>query len=111
MELAHGNLSEVLPADAPEPLGKHVVTISYHDANLRHNVLAGKSVTRIMRLVSKTLIDQCSKKKSTVEIAEHGSEFSSVRTCVEQVIDLRNALRCLGVPLRKRVSCLETTPL
>ena len=47
----------MLPADAPEPLGKFVVTISYHDTNLCHNVLAGRSVTGVLHLANKTPID------------------------------------------------------
>jgi len=41
----------------------------------------------------------CSKKQATSETATYGSEFVSGRTCVEQVVDLRNSFRCLGVPL------------
>ena len=33
-----GNAKELCPYDAPAPLEKHVLTISYHDANLFHNV-------------------------------------------------------------------------
>ena len=92
----------MLPTDAPEPLGKFVVAISYHDANLHHNVLTGRSVTGILHLVNKTPIDWYSKKQATVETAAYGSEFSSARTCAEQVIDLRNTLRYLRVPIRKK---------
>ena len=56
-ESVYGKVSEVLPADAPEPLGKFVVTISYHDTNLCHNVLAGRSVTGVLHLANKTPID------------------------------------------------------
>ena len=66
-ESVYGKVSEVLPTDAPEPLGKFAVTISYHDANLYHNVLTGRSVTGILHLVNKTPIDWYSKKQATVE--------------------------------------------
>ena len=56
-ESVHGRASEVLPEDAPEPLGKFVVTISYHNANLYHNVLTGRSVTGVLHLVNETPID------------------------------------------------------
>ena len=49
----HGKVSEVLPLDAPVPLGKDVVTISYHDANFCHNVLTCRSVTIVLYLVNK----------------------------------------------------------
>ena len=40
-----------------------------------------------------------SKKQATSETAIYGVEFVSGRTCIEQVIDLRNTLRYLGVPI------------
>ena len=40
-----------------------------------------------------------SKKMATVETATYGAEFVAARTCVEQIIDLRNTLRYLGVPV------------
>ena len=43
-----GKVEEVLPTDAPEPLGKHVVTISYHDTNLHQNVINGRLVTEVL---------------------------------------------------------------
>ena len=39
---------------------------------------------------------------ATVETATYGAEFVSARTCVEQLVDLRNTLRYLGVPLREK---------
>lgn len=95
---------KVMPADAPEPLGKFAATISHHDANLHHNVLTGRSVTGILCLVNKTPIDWYSKKQPAVETAYYGSEFSLARTCAEQIIDLRNTLKHLGLLLRKRSS-------
>ena len=40
-----------------------------------------------------------SKKQATSETATYGAEFVAGRTCIEQVIDLRNSLRYLGVPI------------
>ena len=53
---------EMLPAEATEPLGKFMVTISYHDANLYHNVLTGRSVTGVIHLVNKIPVEWHSKK-------------------------------------------------
>ena len=92
----------MLPEDALRSLGKEVVTVSYHDANLYHNVITGRSVTGIIHFVNKTPIDWYSKKQSTVETATYGSEYVSAKTCVEQIIDLRNTLRYLGVSVKER---------
>ncbi len=98
----HGKVSEIIPEDAPPPLGKPVVTTHFVDANLYHDMLTGRSVTGIIHLANQTPIDWFSKKQATVETAAHGSEFIAARTCVEQIIDIRNTLRYLGVPIRDK---------
>jgi hypothetical protein len=67
-----------------------------------HDLVTGRSVTGILHLLNTTPIDWFSKKQATVETATFGSEFVAARTCVEQIIDLRNTLRYLGVPIRER---------
>jgi hypothetical protein len=37
-----------------------------------------------------------------VETATYGSEFVAGQICVDQIIDVRNSLRFLGVPLREK---------
>jgi hypothetical protein len=37
-----------------------------------------------------------------VETATYGSEFVAARVYVEQIMDLRNTLRVLGVPVREK---------
>ena len=96
----YGKVSEMIPDDAPEPLGMWVTLAHYVDANLMHDLLTGRSVTGILHLLNKTPIDWFSKKQATVETATYGSEFVAARTCVEQIIDLRTTLRYLGVPIR-----------
>ena len=67
-----------------------------------HDMLTGKSVTAILHFVNKTPVDWYSKKQATVETATYGSEFVAARTCVEQIIDLRNTLRYMGIPVEDR---------
>ena len=98
----YGQIEELLPADAPESLGKHVTLTHYVDANLMHDIATGISVTGILHLVNKTPIEWYSKKQATVETATYGSEFVAARLCTEQVIDLRNTLQYLGVPVREK---------
>ena len=95
----YGDHSEELPDNAPKPLGKRVTLTHYFDANLMHDVLSGKAVTGIIHLINKTPIMWYSKKQATSETATYGAEFVAGRTCIEQVIDLRNSLRYLGVPI------------
>ena len=48
-----------------------------------------------------TPIDWYSKKQATVETAAYGSEFVAARACIEQIIDLHNTFRYLGVPINE----------
>jgi hypothetical protein len=91
---------ELIPSDMPRPLGKEVQTTTFVDANLYHDLISGRSVTGILHLLNKTPIDWFSKLQSTVETATFGSEYVAARTATEQIIDLRNTLRYLGVPVR-----------
>jgi len=98
----YGAMSEMLPNDAPEPLGKRVTLSHFVDANLMHDLITGRSLTGILHLMNKTPIEWYSKKQATVEVATYGSEMVAMRTCIEQIIDLRNTLRYLGVPVNKK---------
>ena len=91
--------SEEIPDDLPRPLGQGVQTTSWVDANLYHDLISGKAVTGILHMFNKTPIDTFSKLQATVETATFGSEYVAARTCTEQIIDLRNTLRYLGVPV------------
>jgi hypothetical protein len=95
----YGNTREVLPLDAPKPLGKAVTLTHYVDANLFHDWVSGKSVTGVLHFINQTPLEWYTKKQSTVETATYGSEFLAARTCIEQIMDLRNYLRYLGVPI------------
>ena len=98
----YGAIEEIVPDNAPEPLGKWVTLTHYVDANLMHDLVTGRSMTGILHLLNKTPVDWFSKKQATVEVATYGSEFCAARTCIEQIVDLRNTLRYLGVPVRSR---------
>ena len=91
---------EQIPHDIPEPLGKHVQTTHYVDANLHHDLATGKAVTAVLHFLNQTPIDAYTKRQSTVETATYGSEFVAARTAVDQIIDIRTTLRYLGVPIR-----------
>ena len=98
----YGELKEEIPSDIPPPLGNPVTLTHYVDANLMHDLTTGRSVTGILHFMNQTPIDSYSKKQSTVETATYGSEMLAARTCIEQVIDLRNTLRYLGVNLTEQ---------
>ena len=43
----YGKVTEMLPTDAPKPLGKPVVFTTYVDANLYHDYVTGRAVTGV----------------------------------------------------------------
>jgi hypothetical protein len=89
----YGKVEELLPQDAPEPLGKDVVLTTYVDANLYHDLVTGRSVTGILHMLNATPVDWYSKRQATVETATYGSEFVAARIATDQVIDIRTSLR------------------
>jgi hypothetical protein len=98
----YGDVKEEIPKDVPKALGRSVVTYSYFDANLYHDLLTGRAMTGVLHFVNQTLYDWHTKKQATVETATYGSEFSAGRTCVEGVMDMRLTLRYMGVPIEGR---------
>ena len=95
----YGNITEELPHDMLQPLGRAIITTTYEDANLFHDYLTGRLVTGILHQVGQTPIDWYCKCQAMVETATYGSEFNAARTATEQIIDLRYTLRMLGVPV------------
>ena len=83
---------EQIPHDIPKPLGKHVQTTHYADANLHHDLATGKAVTAVLHFLNQTPIDAYTKRQSTVETATYGSEFVAARTAVDQIIDICTTL-------------------
>lgn len=98
----YGDVSELLPKDAPAPLGKNVTLTHYYDANLFHCMLTGRSLTAVLHFYNKTPVDWYSKKQATVETATYGSEYTAARTCIDQAVDHRLYLRYLGIPIREK---------
>ena len=94
----------MLPTDDSELLVKKVVTMSYHDANLRHNVITGRLVTKFLHFANKTPVKWHSNNQATVETATYGSEHLSTRISSKKISDIRITLRHMGVNLRKK-SC------
>ncbi|KAL7580569.1 hypothetical protein ACA910_003691 [Epithemia clementina (nom. ined.)] len=98
----YGNVTELIPDDAPPPLGKSLKITTHMDANLAHDLITGKACTAILHFLNMTPIDWYSKRQATVETATYGSEFTAAKTAVEQIMDLRTTLRYLGVPIQEK---------
>ena len=98
----NGNVKEEIPKDIPKPQGKRVISTTFLDANLLHDIVACKSVTAVLHFVNTTPTDWFLKRQTTVETAAYGSEFVAAKTASEQIMDLKNTLRYLGVPIMNK---------
>ena len=95
----YGDVRESIPKGIPKPKGKSVISTTYKDANLYHDMVTGRAVTGVLHYINKTPVDWYTRKQPTVETATYGSEFSAARTSIEQIQGLRQTLRYLGVPI------------
>ena len=91
---------EEIPDDLPEPLGKPIVTSTFVDANLYHDLITGRPCNGILHLWNKTPVDWYTKLQATVEPTTFGSEANVGRKGAEQIIDLRMTARYLGIPVK-----------
>ena len=100
--MTYGNDLEEIPKDPPEPLGKSVTTTTFLDAKLLHDHITGRSVAAVLHFFNLTPGNWYSKRQATVENATYGSEFVAAKTATEQIIDIRQTLRYLGVPIKSK---------
>ena len=84
-----------------------VISTTFLDANLLHDIVTRKSVTAGLHFINTTPIDWYSKRQGMVETATYGSEFVAARTATEQTMYLRNTLRHLGVPIMTKAYMFE----
>ena len=65
-ESVYGKVTELMPQKAPAPKVKHVVTVSYYDENLHHNVVTGRPVTGVLYFLNNIPVNWYVKKQATV---------------------------------------------
>ena len=73
--LTYENKSMNGPALSMVIFGKRVITTTFLDTNLLHNIVTGKLVSAILHFVNTTPMDWFLKRQGTVETATYGSEF------------------------------------
>ena len=98
MHSIHGEIEEELPSDMPTPLGKLVQTSSFFNAKLYHDFVTGHAMTGILHLVNQTPIEWYCKKQATIAAATYSSEFLTMQSMTDQIIDLQYTLHIMGVP-------------
>ena len=91
-----------LAKDAPEPLGKAVITTTFLYVNLWYDAITCRSFTATLHFVNTTPTDWYSKRQATIENTKYRSEFVAAQTATEQITELRQTLRYLGVPIKSK---------
>ena len=93
--------AEELPPDMPTPRGKPARVTCYVDADHAHCQVTRRSVTGIVLYVNNMPVRWVSKRQTTVETSTYGSELVAARIAVELILEVRYALRMLGVPVNE----------
>ena len=83
----------------PDPRGNVVRISAFVDDNHAGNVVTRQSHSGIIIFLQNAPIIWFSKRQNTVEAATFGSEFITLRICMELIVALRYKLRMFGVPL------------
>jgi hypothetical protein len=107
MKEFYPDAEELVPPNAPEPLGREIQINCFVDADHAGNVVTRRSHTGIIIFLNMAPISWYSKRQNTVESSTYSSEFIALKTATEQIIALRYKLRMMGVPLEgaARVFC------
>jgi hypothetical protein len=95
----YGDVSEVVPGDAPEALGKDVDLRMFVDSDHAGDKLARRSRTGFFIFLNSAPIQWMSKKQSTIETSVFGAEFVAMKQGMEALRGLRYKLRMMGVAI------------
>jgi hypothetical protein len=95
----YGNVQEAIPPNAPDPLGKEVVTRCFVDADHAGDKLSRRSRTGFIIFANRAPVGWCSKRQATIETSTFGSEFVAAKVATETIRGLRHKPRMLRVPI------------
>lgn len=99
MKLQYPDAEELVPHNAPVPLGEEVDINVFVDADHAGNKITRRSHSGILIYCNMSPISWYSKRQNTVETSTFSSEIIALRIATEQVEALRYKLRMFGVPL------------
>jgi hypothetical protein len=95
----YGDVKEVIPSNAPEPLNKEVMTHCFVDADHAGDKLPGHSCPNFIIHINSAPIVWYSKRQETIETSTFGSEFVSAKVATKMIRGLRYKLRMMGIPI------------
>ena len=99
----YGDITEELPPDAPEALGKEFVMRAYVDSDHAGEKLTRRSRTGFLAYLNSAPIYWLTKKQTAIETSSFGSEFMAMKQCCEYLRGLRYKLRMMGIPVNNPV--------
>ena len=95
----YGDAKELIPENAPEPLGQPVQMNVFIDSDHAGDKLTRRSRTGVLIFLNRALITWFTKKQNGIEGGAFGAEFMAGMHGHELIKALRYKLRMLGVPL------------
>ena len=101
MNTVYGQTEDKFMQEWPKPKGKTVRISTFHDANLMHCKVMGRSCSGILHFLNQMPVHWFAKLQNTVEMATYGSEFVSAHISMEQLMDIQYSCMAMGVPIEK----------
>ena len=95
----YGDVTKVIPPNAPDPRGKSVDLRMWVDSDHAGDKVTRRSLRGYFIFLNNALINCLSKKQATIEGSVFGAEFVDMKTGVEALRGIRSQLRMMGVPL------------
>lgn len=93
--------SEEIDRKLPGGLFDELAINVFVDSDHAHDKLTRRSVTGILIMIGRTPVYTFSKRQGAIETSTFGAEMTAFKTAIEEVIEIRYMLRCLGVKVTK----------
>ena len=100
---------EQIPHDIPKPVGKHVQTTHYVDANLHHDLATGKAVTAVLHFLNRTPIDAYTKGNLQLKLQPMDLNLLLQGQQLTRSLTFAQPCNTLEFPSETRAICLGTT--
>ena len=96
---------EQIPHDIPKPLGKHVQTTHYVDANLHHDLATGKAVTAALHFLNQAPIDAYTKENLQLKLQPMDLNLLLQGQQLTRSLTFAQPCNILEFPSETRVTC------
>ena len=89
--------AEELDANLLTPLVEEISITVFVDGNHGHDKVTRQSITGLIAFLGRTPVFYLSKQQGAIKTSTYGAEFCAMKTDVEETIEIRYMMRCLGV--------------